>query len=407
MAMAGADYIIDEGDCSIPSMPLRLNLGCGEHRLEGYENLDRKDGHEIYPLDVPNESCSIIRASHVLEHFGHREVKGVIDHWVSKLQPGGCLRLAVPDFEWIAKQYLAGQPIPVQSYVMGGHTDSDDKHGCVFDRECLAELMCSAGLERIGEWKSELDDCATYECSLNLQGFKPLGRSVDMSGVLAFLSAPRFGPIMHFRFASHAFGRLSIRYQIGQGAYWHQILSEMLEGGIETGAEFLLTCDYDTIFTASDVNELIRIMRAFPDVDALCPVQSKRYGDRPLFTMLDNNGKLRETANASEFQRHAVPISTGHFGLTVFRASSLDKLPRPWMTGTANHDGRWSEGKVDADMEFWKRWREHGLKLCLAPRVAVGHLQEVIAWPGRDMAPVYQSIGDYDEHGIPAEVERV
>src|SRR5262245_14289370 len=108
---------------------IRLNVGAGNTHLTGFVNLDHKSGQEAHPLDYPDDSVEEIVASHVLEHFSHREVAEVLQGWVNKLKPGGKIRLAVPDFETVARDYLAGLPVNVQGYVMGGHNDADDHHG--------------------------------------------------------------------------------------------------------------------------------------------------------------------------------------------------------------------------------------------------------------------------------------
>lgn len=396
---------------------MRLNLGCGVHELADYVNLDRKRGQEAFPLDYPDGSVEEIRASHVLEHFSHRDTYAVLKHWFTKLRPGGRLRLAVPDFEWITKHYLAGKPINVLGYVMGGHDDADDWHGAIFDREALTDLLITVGFERIGPWQADLQDCSSLECSLNLQAFKPSGPRRQLSNVAAVLSAPRFGPVMHFRLACRAFALLGLRYQIGSGAYWHQVLSEMLEScladkrlhedlSLTTSFDYLLTLDYDTVFSAEDVLELVRLLDADTSLDAVCAVQMKRACDSPLLRMEDANGKARTEVHGAEFNRHLTPIASGHFGLTLFRATSLASLPRPWMLPRPDEHGRWRANHLDADMAFWKHWQANGKTLCLANRVVVGHLQEVVTWPGKDLKPVYQTVADFEDVGIPAEVVR-
>lgn len=387
--------------------PGKVNLGAGHRPLPGFTNLDGATGDTIYPLTVPDNSQEEIRASHVLEHFSHTQVTEILKHWVQKLRPGGCLKIAVPDFEWIAKQYLDGQPIPVQSYVMGGHQDNRDHHGCIFDRESLTEAMLEAGLERIGSWRTEVSDCASLPVSLNLQGSRPTSPEQQVRGVYAILSAPRFGPTMHAHCATAALGQLRIPYKMGTGAYWHQVLSELAEQAIASSdCRYLLTLDYDTVFSRHEVLELYRLMEAAPAVDALCPVQQKRNSDYPLFGAVDRNGNPRSTITDVELDRNLLPITTGHFGLTLIRASSLRKLPRPWMVPAPGPDGRWQNGRTDADIAFWKHWRQSGLSLYLAPRVPIGHLQEAVIWPGEDLKPVYQLPGDYEQHGIPAGVRR-
>lgn len=387
---------------------VRLNLGSGAAPLDGYYNLDIKDGNPAYPLDAyADNSVDEIRASHVLEHFSHTMTGDVVKHWVDKLKPGGVLKIAVPDFELVSRRYLAGEPINAQGYVMGGHTDGDDLHGAIFDRECLTEVMVDSGLERIARWPSEQGDCSSLSVSLNLLGYKPVAPLNEVRGVRACVSSARFGPALHHRSAWQSFGLLRIPYDVSVGAFWHQIISESMERQLlDPDCKFVLTLDYDTLFTAEDVLELYRLMQAYPEADAICPLQSKRSSREALFNICDENGALKKTAYASDFWRNLTRVTTGHFGLTLFRADALRNHPRPWMVPRPDSDGRWSDNKVDADIDFWFRWRDAGRTLFLANRVVVGHLEEVVSWPSRDFTPIHQSWNEYVEHGKPLEVAR-
>lgn len=160
---------------------VKLNLGSGHGALDldGWKNLDGRYGDEIYPLHYPDGSVDEIRAAHVLEHYGHRQTRDVLLDWVRALKPGGWLKIAVPDFRWIAETYLGkkstppeGQPL--QSYLMGGQIDERDFHKTIFDRASLAEALKHIGLTDIQEWKSEIADCASLPVSLNLMGMKPI-----------------------------------------------------------------------------------------------------------------------------------------------------------------------------------------------------------------------------------------
>ena len=57
--------------------------------MPGFTNVDRKFGQEAFPLPYPDESVEAVRASRILEHFGHREVQAVLNDWVRVLQDGG------------------------------------------------------------------------------------------------------------------------------------------------------------------------------------------------------------------------------------------------------------------------------------------------------------------------------
>lgn len=387
--------------------PVRLNLGAGATEIAGYEPIDRKNGQEVYPLECDDESVDEIYVSHVLEHFSHTETHKVLAHWMEKLRPGGLLRLAVPDFPWICKHYLDGEAINTMGYVMGGHVDENDRHGALFDREMLIDAMVNVGLERIGSWESEYEDCSALPVSLNLQGYKPATSEKRPTATLAILSAPRFGPVLHMRCGITSFGRLGIPYDIGQGAYWHQVLSGQIEEALKAeDIKFIITCDYDTAFSSDDVMELWRLSNAMEDADAICPLQSKRGTAHVLCGLQDEHGVLQNRIAIAEQARLVTPITSGHFGLTIFKADAFRKAKRPWFHAVPGVDGKWDDTKIDADMNFWQNWRASGLKLYLAHRVLIGHIEEAVKWPGRDYKPVFQTFGDYVDNGIPAEVKR-
>jgi predicted SAM-dependent methyltransferase len=138
-------------------------------RLLGFTPVGRDHGSEVYPLPYADGSVTEIRASHVLEHFPHGQVADVIKDWVRCLKKGGKLKIAVPDFQKIAEDYLAGKHAPHEGYLVGGQADQNDYHKAVFDRERLRHLLSDAGLVLISPWTSEIQDCAAYSISLNLE----------------------------------------------------------------------------------------------------------------------------------------------------------------------------------------------------------------------------------------------
>ena len=117
-----------------------INAGCAflliqtDAPLEGWDNLDIKQGRAVYPLDMLDASVDEIRASHVLEHFPRAQAMAVLREWVRVLKPGGLLRVAVPDFGVIAEAYVAGEALDTEGYVMGGQVDRHDFHHALYDR---------------------------------------------------------------------------------------------------------------------------------------------------------------------------------------------------------------------------------------------------------------------------------
>lgn len=387
-------------------MPLRLNIGSGEFPLPGYTAIDRKLGSEAYPLACDDNSVDEIRASHVLEHFSHRDQGAVVKHWFDKLKPGGVIKIAVPDFYKVASEYVNGKPINVQGYVMGGHSDDNDRHGAIHDEESLTELLYATGFRRIRKWASDCNDCSSLPISLNLLGYKPTGADAMPTGLVACAAMARFGPAMHHRCNYDMLNALRIPFGIVSGCFWHHNLCEMMEKYIENpDVRYILTLDYDTIYATEDVLELYRLITSYPNVDAVVPLQSKRNGDETLFSIQNEDGTPAKQVFAAEFANNLTEIAWGHFGLTILDADKLRKLPRPWMVGVPNtKTGRWTAEKIDPDIYFWRNWRENGNKVYLASHVAIGHLQEVITWPAMDFRPIHQCPNDYWKDGKPAGV---
>ncbi len=157
----------------------KLNLGCGAVEIDGYVNLDIQKGEDqaAYPLMIEENSCDEIRASHLLEHFGYEETAAVLADWVSKLKPGGILKIAVPDFDKIIdyfKDKWLENPKLGEAYLLGGHVDENDHHKAIFTREKLMQQMQDAGLKNVCDWSDRYNDCSSLKISLNLQGMKPV-----------------------------------------------------------------------------------------------------------------------------------------------------------------------------------------------------------------------------------------
>ena len=378
---------------------VRLNLGAGDTEIDGYTRIDRKLGREVYPLDFPDESVSVVRASHVLEHFSHREIGAVVEDWVRVLKPGGMLRIAVPDFELIARTYLEGVPAPVEGYVMGGHVDENDRHGAIFDFAELTDVLKRAGLIGISRWRSEINDCAALPISLNLQAVKP---PAVWPKTCAVMSVPRLA------FTDNAFC-LTVLQKLGiaptkvTGAYWGQCLTRGILQAIEDDdPAWILTVDYDSLFTAQDVLALLLLAESNDEVDALAPLQMHRKQAVPLMTLPDCTGQIDRSALDGEL----LVADTAHFGLTLLRVSKLRELPHPWFVATPDKDGQWSDSRIDDDIHFWKHWKSVGNSLHIACRVPIGHAELMVQWPNINLETSYAHTSDFWDTGKPEDIWR-
>ena len=85
---------------------MKLNLGCGQHRMEGYVNADREPAVEPdvvmdleeFPWPFEDNSVEQVNASHVLEHVG-REANvfiGIMQELYRVCRGGATIHIAVP-----------------------------------------------------------------------------------------------------------------------------------------------------------------------------------------------------------------------------------------------------------------------------------------------------------------------
>lgn len=389
---------------------LKLNLGSGpeELNLNGYENIDLKSGKNAYPLRYDLESVDEIRASHLLEHFGRREVKAVLKNWVDKLRPGGVLKIAVPSLDKYIEAKAKGIKMAssLDAYIMGGQTDDNDFHKSMFTKPALELLMKEAGLRDIQVWESEVADCASLPISLNLRGQKPGGLETKIQ---AIMSAPRLGFMANMNAAATIFPSVGAQFTVGTGVFWGQVLSRLFEKHREDGTEYIITCDYDTWYKRNHVVKLLQYMQEHPDIDCIVPLQIKRENEVPMFSLVNEDMQATQMVPVTHFDEELVPIINGHFGLTVFRVSAFSDLEKPWFLAHPNKDGDWGEGRIDEDIHFWHNFHKCGKKVCLATKVNIGHLQLMGVFPGRPrdrFKPVIYYMnqldrGEYAEHCVP------
>ena len=84
---------------------LKLNLGSGNNRMEGYVNIDITQRN--HPVDLihdlntnlPYEPGSVdeMIAYHVVEHFRYNPLRARLAHWRTLLKVGGVLIIETPD----------------------------------------------------------------------------------------------------------------------------------------------------------------------------------------------------------------------------------------------------------------------------------------------------------------------
>jgi SAM-dependent methyltransferase len=394
-------YKIDYGDPEPEMVTVRLDLGAGAVSPPGFRPMGRDHGTEIYPLPYNDGEVDEIRASHVLEHFPHRMIPDVLKEWTRVLAKGGKIKIAVPDFAKIAEDYLAGKAQPNEYYLMGAQVDQNDYHQAMFDREKLRKLLADCGLVLIKPWTSDIADCAAYPISLNLEGSKPHMSEIKVSGAM---SVPRLGFMDNFFSCMEACIPCGVKLRKHGGAFWGQSMTNVFERILdEDDADAILTIDYDSVFLPRHLARLTQTMMLYPEIDALAPIQSSRHIDTALFTVRGTEGINKPEIPRTAFEGDTTPVATAHFGLTLISVKKLRELPKPWFQSIPSPAGDWHEGKIDEDIEFWRKWERAGNSLHIANRVAIGHAELMTRWPDINLNVHYQSMTDFQQHGVPKE----
>jgi predicted SAM-dependent methyltransferase len=85
---------------------VRLHIGCGPFRLEGWVNIDNTAYEGVDQiLDVtgglPFENVQFIFAEHFIEHLAYEDALMLMRECRRALNPGGILRLSTPNLDWV------------------------------------------------------------------------------------------------------------------------------------------------------------------------------------------------------------------------------------------------------------------------------------------------------------------
>jgi len=151
---------------------MKLDLGSGnpkqgENQPKGYilndiephENIDLVCNIKDLKKFVPDGYCSVVRGSHILEHFGTKEVIEVIKMVHDLLEPNGEFIIFVPNFRWHAELMMTGNDEMAVHYAFGGQVDQYDYHKTGFTPKILKKYLEENGFKIIS-----LTDGTSIEC---------------------------------------------------------------------------------------------------------------------------------------------------------------------------------------------------------------------------------------------------
>lgn len=154
---------------------LNIHLGSGSRLVRGWVNIDSlaKDGVDLqwdvrYPLPFQDGAAQMIYSEHLLEHICKEDASSLLEECYRVLEPGGVIRIGVPDAELYLRAYadggqeffkglerLGGAVVPLttpidvinQMFRMGGH------HLFAWDFSSLSLTLESIGFIGIRRWE--------------------------------------------------------------------------------------------------------------------------------------------------------------------------------------------------------------------------------------------------------------
>lgn len=139
---------------------LKLNVGCGTNKIQGFINIDTEESckpdliHNIMedPLPFPDGSAEEIVFFHCIEHIRKCYHRAVLTEFARVLKPGGKLYISYPNFWECAqrwKQNTGGMKKFWEATLYGRQLYPTDYHVCAMDPDELTDLLFSIGFASV------------------------------------------------------------------------------------------------------------------------------------------------------------------------------------------------------------------------------------------------------------------
>lgn len=136
-----------------PDGPVKLNIGCGHFRLEGWINVDIQHLPEVdLVADVTEglqfSEAEAVFAEHFLEHLSFDAAVSFLLEAHRVLRPGGWIRLSTPNLDWVwATHYrLQDEPeVRTTAALALNLAFHGWRHQFLWNREILTEVLTVCG----------------------------------------------------------------------------------------------------------------------------------------------------------------------------------------------------------------------------------------------------------------------
>lgn len=175
----------------IPIEGLRLNIGAGSRRPEGYFHCDIEESPDApktldlvcdaKAIPLPDGCASEVMAIHVFEHFYRWQSEGVLREWARLLRPGGRLVLELPNLRKCCENYLSGlkrggkDPDQLARWGIYGDPRTGNhymNHPWGFDPPELIELLKANGFRKAREYVTQFHPAGREHRDMRIEAVK-------------------------------------------------------------------------------------------------------------------------------------------------------------------------------------------------------------------------------------------
>ncbi len=164
-------------------MKIRINLGSGNDKREGYINVDSDKQfkpdkvEDVRKLSFQDNYADEILARDILEHIPIEECQKTLHEWKRVLKPGGKLIIQCPNLDTISKELRSKKTNVIKRFdlikrIFGGQNFSGNFHQNGFTPGTMEVCLKSALFRNIKVNSVEDINDSTYPYNLTARCFK-------------------------------------------------------------------------------------------------------------------------------------------------------------------------------------------------------------------------------------------
>ncbi|MEJ7788566.1 MAG: methyltransferase domain-containing protein [Thermoleophilaceae bacterium] len=134
----------------------------------------------VYGIPFPDGCAQAIFSSQFFEHITRADAERLAAEALRVLEPGGVIRISVPDFVWLVAEWQRGAKRAAIDGIFGADGSGEyARHRYMYDEELLGELLTGAGFTDVTRCRfregrvPDLDVLDNREGSLVMEAARP------------------------------------------------------------------------------------------------------------------------------------------------------------------------------------------------------------------------------------------